>query len=419
MTVGDELRPPGNGFRAPGTGLMVGGSLVAAFGAYVFQIIGGRALGAEGFAPISVLWTMFFIVATVVLVPVEQHVTREAASGRRVLTWHGLLPALLAITFATVVGLAFVVFTLDRAFVGDETFLLITTVLFISYGVYEVGKGLLAGHRKFGLVGWSMIGESVGRLLLAVAFLAVSTGATSLGWAMALGSFTVLGSRFWRFDHQAESGSLAVAGRFLGVYVLASAASQTLLAGAPLAVLALGGSAEMISVAFVTFTLYRAPLTLTYLLQGRLLPYLVRMTETGDRTESDRLVTWLLWAGAGLCLAGALTGYLVGPDVVQLLLGGEFRPSSDVAALVAGGVVAAVTVQVVGQFLVAQGRTLALTVVWSLGLASAILLLLALSDLEPLTRTALAFAVGEVVALTAMWRVARFRTVQEEAPHVR
>ena len=79
---------------------------------------------------------------------------------------------------------------------------------------------------------------------------------------------------------------------------------------------------------------------------------------------------------------------------------------------------AAVTVQVVGQFLVAQGRTLALTVVWSLGLASAILLL-ALSDLEPLTRTALAFAVGEVVALTAIWRVARFRTVQEEAPHVR
>ena len=282
-----------------------------------------------------------------------------------------------------------------------------------------MGKGLLAGHRKFGLVGWSMIGESVGRLLLAVAFLAVSTGATSLGWAMALGSFTVLGSRFWRFDHQAESGSLAVATRFLGVYVLASAASQTLLAGAPLAVLALGGSAEMISVAFVTFTLYRAPLTLTYLLQGRLLPYLVRMTETGDRTESDRLVTWLLWAGAGLCLAGALTGYLVGPDVVQLLLGGEFRPSSDVAALVAGGVVAAVTVQVVGQFLVAQGRTLALTVVWSLGLASAILLLLALSDLEHLTRNALAFAVGEVVALTAMWRVARFRTVQEEAPHVR
>lgn len=397
---------------------MVGGSLIAAFGAYLFQIIGGRALGAEGFAPISVLWTMFFIVATVVLVPVEQHVTREAASGRKVLTWHGLVPALVAITFATAVGVVFVALTLERAFLGDETFLLITTVLFLTYGLYEVGKGLLAGHREFGLVGWALIGESVGRVVLALAFLAIAVGATSLGWAMALGSLTILGTRFWRFDHEAESGSLAGASRFLGVYVLASAASQTLLAGAPLAVLALGGTPEMISIAFVTFTLYRAPLTLTYLLQGRLLPYLVRMSETGDRSEADRLVTRLIWAGAGLCLAGALVGYLVGPDVVELLLGGEFRPSNEVAALVAGGVVAAVTTQVVGQFLVAQGRTLALTVVWSLGLVAA-LVVLALSDLEPLTRTALAFAVGEVVALTAVWRVARSATVQEEAPHVR
>ena len=397
---------------------MVGGSLIAAFGAYLFQIIGGRALGAEGFAPISVLWTMFFIVATVVLVPVEQHVTREAASGRKVLTWHGLVPALVAITFATAVGVVFVALTLDRAFLGDQTFLLITTVVFLTYGLYEVGKGLLAGHREFGLVGWALIGESVGRVVLALAFLAIAVGATSLGWAMALGSLTILGTHFWRFDHEAESGSLAGASRFLGVYVLASAASQTLLAGAPLAVLALGGTPEMISIAFVTFTLYRAPLTLTYLLQGRLLPYLVRMSETGDRSEADRLVTRLIWAGAGLCLTGALVGYLVGPDVVELLLGGEFRPSNEVAALVAGGVVAAVTTQVVGQFLVAQGRTLALTVVWSLGLVAA-LVVLALSDLEPLTRTALAFAVGEVVALTAVWRVARSATVQEEAPHVR
>jgi O-antigen/teichoic acid export membrane protein len=418
MTVGDEIRPPGGGFRAPGTGLMVGGSLMAAVGAYVFQVVGGRSLGAEGFAPISVLWTMFFIVATVVLVPVEQHVTREAASGRRVLNWHGLFPAILAIVFATLVGLVFVYFTLERAFLGDETFLPITTVLFLGYGLYEVGKGLLAGHRRFALVGWAMIGESVGRLALAIVFLAIVASATSLGWAMALGALTVLATRFWRFDHEAESSTLAGAGRFIGVYVLASAASQTLLAGAPLAVLALGGTPEMVSVAFVTFTLYRAPLTLTYLLQGRILPYLVRMAETGDRTEADRLITRLMWAGTGLCLAGALTGYLVGPDVVELLLGGEFRPSSEVAALVAGGVVAAVTTQVVGQFLVAQGRTLALTVVWSVGLAAAIVTLV-LSDLEPLTRTALAFAIGEVVALTAMWRVARSATVQEEAPHVR
>lgn len=415
MTVGDEIRPPGSGFRSPGTGLMVLGGLLASLGAYLFQIIGGRALGAAGFAPVSVLWTMFFILATVVLVPVEQHITREASSGRKVLTLQGLLPSLVAVMLAAIAGVLFVAFTLDGVFLGDQTFLLVTGVLFISYGLYEVGRGLLAGHREFGLVGWAMIGESVGRLTLAVAFLAIAQAAVSLGWAMALGAFTVLVTRFWRFDHEAPSGSMSGASKFLGVYVVGSAASQTLLAGAPLAVLALGGGPELISIAFVTFTLYRAPLTLTYLLQGRLLPYLVRMAETGDRTEANRLISRLMTLGAGLCLSGALTGYLVGADVVQLLLGAEFRPTPEVAALVAGGVVAAVTTQVVGQFLVAQGRTAALSLVWALGLAAA-LVVLAVSPLEPLTRVALAFALGEAVALTAMWRVSRSVPVQEESP---
>jgi O-antigen/teichoic acid export membrane protein len=398
--------------------LMVLGSLVSAIGAYLFQIVGGRALGTEGFAPVSLLWTMFFIVATVVLVPVEQHITREAASGRKVLTWRGLLPSAIAALLAALIGVLFVFFTLDDAFLGDPVFILIAAVLFVAYGTYQVGRGMLSGHRQFGLVGWAMIGESMGRLVMAIVFLRIAAEATSLGWAMALGAVAVVATRFWRFDHEAPSGTISGASKFLGVYVVGSAASQLLLAGAPLAVFALGGGPEMISIAFVTFTLFRAPLTLTYLLQGRLLPYLVRMAELGERSEANRLISKLMWVGSGLCLAGALTGYLVGPDVVQLLLGAEFRPTAQVAALVAGGVVAAVTTQVVGQFLVAQGRTAALSIVWFLGLAAAVLVLV-FSSMEPLSRTALAFAIGEVVALTAMWRVARSSPVQEEAPHGR
>ncbi|MDP9495999.1 MAG: hypothetical protein M3P87_12270 [Actinomycetota bacterium] len=405
----------GAGFRAPGTGLMVFGGLLSALCAYLFQVLGGRVLGAESFAPISVLWTMFFIVGTVVLVPVEQHVTREAASGRKVLTFHGMLPSLVAILLAAFVGIAFVLVTLERAFLGDEAFLLVTFALFVFYGLYELARGLLAGHRQFGLVGWALIGESVGRLVLASAFLAVASSPVSLGWAMALGALTVVGTRFWRFDHEAPSGSIAGSSKFLGVYVIGSAASQTLLAGAPLAVLVLGGPPELISVAFVTFTLFRAPLTLIYLLQGRVLPHLVRLAENHDRTEADRLISRLVALGAALCLAGALTGYGVGADVVQLLLGAEFRPSPEMAALVAGGVVAAVVSQIVGQFLVAGGRTAALALVWSLGLAASVAVLV-VSSLDPLTRVALGFAIGELIAFVAMWRVSRSSPVQGVSP---
>jgi O-antigen/teichoic acid export membrane protein len=393
------------GFRVPGTGLMLIGGLVSAVGAYLFQILGGRVLGAAGFAPISILWTLVFILGTVILVPVEQHATREAASGRRVLTPTGLLPSAVAVVLAGLVGAGFVVATLHRAFEGDQRFILAAIVLFVVYGVYSVGRGLLAGHRRFGLVGWALIGESVGRLALAGVFLALSPVAVGLGWAMALGALTVIGTRFWRHDHEARSGSMSGASKFLGVYVIGSAASQILLAGAPLAVLALGGGPELISITFVTFTLYRAPLTLIYLLQGRVLPYLVGLAEHGDRSTLDRLLWTIFRIGLVLCLAGALTGYLVGPDAVHLLLGAEFRPTAVVASLVAAGVVAAVITQLVGQVLVAEGRTMTLALVWSFGLAAA-LLLLAVARLEPVTTVALAFAAGELAAMLLMSRLA-------------
>ncbi len=43
------------------------------------------------------------------------------------------------------------------------------------------------------------------------------------------------------------------------------------------AVAALGGDEHLRSIMFVTFTLYRAPLTLIYNLQGRVLSLLVRL----------------------------------------------------------------------------------------------------------------------------------------------
>ena len=73
------------GFRAPGTTFMVAGGLIGAVGAYIFQAYGGRQLGTEAFAPVAQLWTVFFIIATVLLVPVEQYITREVAGGRKVI----------------------------------------------------------------------------------------------------------------------------------------------------------------------------------------------------------------------------------------------------------------------------------------------------------------------------------------------
>jgi O-antigen/teichoic acid export membrane protein len=391
---------PDRGFRAPGTGHMVAGSLIGAIGSYLFQLVGGRALGTEAFAPISVLWTVFFILATVVLVPLEQYITREASLGKRVLRVN-LTPIVSVTAGAAVVGGAFALVTRDSLFDGDTVFAVQLALLIAGYAMLLVGKGVLAGHRQFKNIGWILFWESMVRLAAGILFLSIVVNARVLGWAMVIAPLAALGTRFWRFDvpvveHQ-EPGT---ARSFLGAYIAGSAASQLMLAGAPLGVAALGGGPSLISITFFTFTLYRGPLTLIYALQGRILPYLVRLTEEGS-AGLRRISLGVIVGGGGLTLAGGLVGHLVGPEVVALLLGAEFEPDRLVAAMAAAGVVAASTAQVAGQVLVAAGGTRKLATVWGAGLAVAVTVMI-LVPLAPDRAVSLGFLIGELTSALAV-----------------
>ncbi|MGH8916578.1 MAG: hypothetical protein ACRDZM_18945, partial [Acidimicrobiia bacterium] len=254
------------GFRAPGTTFMVAGGLIGAVGAYIFQAYGGNELGTVAFAPIAQLWTVFFIIATVLLVPVEQYVTREVASGRKAIP-HDLVPAMSVAGLGALIGGGFVLVTLDDLFAGSWEYVLQIVLLMIGYGLLFVGKGVLAGRRRFADVGWVLIIETVVRLVAGIVAIQLFASAESLGWAMVLGGFAVLGMGWWRHDQGDPRAPAAPASRFLGGYVGGTASSQILLGAAPIAVAFLGGSEELQSVVFATFTLYRAPLTLIFALQ--------------------------------------------------------------------------------------------------------------------------------------------------------
>jgi O-antigen/teichoic acid export membrane protein len=101
--------------------------------------------------------------------------------------------------------------------------------------------------------------------------------------------------------------------------------------------------------------------------------------------------------GGALTVLGGLVGWLVGPQVVALLFGADYRPGQMVAALVAAGVMAASTTQVAGQALVASGATGTLAGAWVGGLVAALAVLFVASD-GPDTIVAIAFFVGELTA---------------------
>lgn len=190
-------------------------------------------------------------------------------------------------------------------------------------------------------------------------------------------------------------------------YIGASAASQLLIAGAPLAVAALGAGPATISIVFVTFTLFRAPVTIVYLVQGRLLNLLVRIELAGEMARIGRIRRSILLGGLAAVAFAGLTGWLLGPSVVTLLYGAPFRPEPLVAALAATGVAGAAVSQLLGQLLVAAGSTSVLARRWAVGLGVATLVLIAgavIGTSSPAVTVAAAFAAGELSAAAAMAR---------------
>ncbi|HSL26903.1 MAG TPA: hypothetical protein VLA54_11520, partial [Acidimicrobiia bacterium] len=243
------------GLRAPGTARMIAGSLAGAVLAYLFQVLGGRRLGTTAFAPVALLWTVFFIVATVVLIPLEQFVTREVSRGRRILADDGKVLAVVIAATALALG-GFVALTNDHLFAGEPAFVLQAAALTVLFGGMQIGKGILAGHRRFAEYGVVLALEGLFRLGAAVVFLGVSTSAIALGWAMVAAPLCILLVRPWRIDRETMAGVEPTRARgFLASYVLGSSASQLLLGGAPLGVGALGGGEALRSIIFVTFTL--------------------------------------------------------------------------------------------------------------------------------------------------------------------
>lgn len=380
-----------------GTWMMVGGTAVNALSAYVFQVVGGRALGPSEFAPVTMLWTVLFLGYTIVLLPVEQLVTRHLVlAGRLETNTRRVVVAVIATLVAAVTGFAYV--TRGRLFAGSEGYAVVAAAVFAGYGLYAVGRGLLAGRSRFFAYGIVVAAEGAVRAGAAVAAVLAFRTPLALGWALAAPPLVVLAVAPWRktvarTEPAAATGSAVT---FVGWYLVAGAASQVLLAVGPLAVGALGATAAAVSVFFVTFTLFRGPVSSSYHLLARML---VPLTERADDIAtlhmwSRRIATWGIAAAAVALGVGAW----VGPPIIEVLYGSDFRPTPIVAALAVSGSVAALAALAANQFVVARGDTRLLFVAWTIALmVGAVVALLPWAGIP--VRVGAGYAVGEVAAL--------------------
>jgi O-antigen/teichoic acid export membrane protein len=392
--------------RLSGTAAIILATALSAFAVYGYEVIAGRTLGADGFAPIGVLWTIGFLTFTILQIPVEQMITRRLVlfDGDAAALWPSRFVILGSYAAAFVASVGFIALTLDRFFDGAWGFALAGAVLAFNRSVLASGRGLLAGRRRFHGYAGAIAAEATALVVLAA--LAAIVVPTPLGFAFALAfaPLAVLAARPFtgpRGDAvPAEAKSDSGAG-FLGWFFVATASSQLILAGGPIVVGLIGGSAAAISVYFITFTLFRGPMTSSYNLLARVLPDFTELAQRGDDRRLSRWATFLGGLGAALAIVFAISGAILGPAVVGFLYGAEFEPTRLIAALGAAGVGAGLAGLFITQIFVARGATSTLAAIW-VGAVVLAALAIALVPGSAIVRVAWAFFIGETAALVGL-----------------
>ena len=316
-------RSYGSGARILSIGIASTGLLTFAY----FSIASHVLSGAEA-KRIDLLWSVMFVIISVIYRPIEQLLSRTIADRRaRGHAQHTLrVPMLIQASFALLflaLALGLKEQLLD-VFDHNESLYWILVVGTLAYAASYFARGWLAGHERFGLFGGLVLMESFSRLCFA---LAVAVGIASGETAVALGiaaaplvSLVVVPAAFARRTPipvargapiTVDEADAALAGPgtegvqetaahedltlrrggLFAVWVSAIMLSeQTLLNAAVLTVDATAKDVALAGIVFNVLLIARAPLQLFQAIQTSLLPHLTGLEATAGHEAFSRAI---------------------------------------------------------------------------------------------------------------------------------
>lgn len=391
---------------------------------YGFHVLAARALGAEAYGQIAVLWAALFLTVIVLFRPLEQTTSRETANrlargeeAATVVRAVSRLAAglLLALGLGLALGWSFVT---DRLFLGNDAMTAMLLAGIVFYGGAYVARGLLAGTRWFPGYGLGLVADSVVRLIVAaplVVFASQDLAAAAIA-AAGLGGLVVplvVGRRRLRRALGGSDHSSFRLGSALGFAMpagIVAGADQVLVNGGPLLVMLGGGSgaSKAAGVVFAATMLVRVPVYLFQGLAASLLPNLTRLQAVDGGIRFRRAVrqtVGLLLAGGVLIVTGAA---IAGPEGMRILYGDDYTAGRLELVLLGAGVAFYLGAATFSQALLALGAAGRAALAWS---SSAVLFVgvYALVPGEPLFRIGVAFlaatAAGLVATSAALLRV--------------
>lgn len=354
----ERTRSYGSGARLLSIGIAATGLLT-----FAFFSIASHVLGEEAAQRVDVLWSVMFVVISVIYRPVEQLLSRTIAERRA----HGHVEHPLRVPIAIQAGfaLAFLVVALalhdelvNQVFDGYSALYDVLVVGTLAYAGSYFARGWLAGHEYFGLFGALVLMESTSRICFALAValgLASGQTAVALGIAVApLISLVVVPAAFARGARERNSArgapitvdeadaalagpgtegvqevaaheeiSLSQGGRFAMWVSGIMLSEQTLLNAAVLTVDALSPDRALAGIVFNVMLIARAPLQLFQAIQTSLLPHLTGLEAKEGHTAFARAIRVTVLAIAAFAAAVALGLLAIGPFVMSHVLFGQ------------------------------------------------------------------------------------------------
>jgi O-antigen/teichoic acid export membrane protein len=363
---------------------------------FAYFSLASYSLPEDEYGRITLLWSAMFITVSVLYRPVEQLLSRTIAdhdargvTGTEHLRIAATIQLALAVVFA-IVALALRGPIEDDLFGGSSTLYWILFVGVLAYAASYFARGYLAGHHLFPLYGGLVLMEASSRCLFALAVaigIAEGQSAVALGMAAApIVSLAVVPPALARriaprSDVEREPTepqfTLAKGTGFAAAVLIVMLCEQTFLNAGPLLVKATAdtGGAALAGFTFNVLLIARAPLQLFQAVQTSILPHLTRARAGGERDKFSRSVNVTLTAIAGFAGIVALVMLAAGPQVMDLLFGGDFGYERAGLVLVAIGMGLYLSAATLNQALLAHARAAQSAACWITAAAAFVLFL--------------------------------------------
>ncbi|HME04747.1 MAG TPA: hypothetical protein VKG38_17120 [Solirubrobacteraceae bacterium] len=458
-----RARSYGSGARILSIGIACTGLFTLAYFSISSHVLSGASASR-----IALLWSVMFVVISVIYRPIEQLLSRTIAERRaKGHAEHALrVPILIQASFALAFLLAALALQeeiVDNLFDHYQALYDVLIVGTLAYAASYFARGWLAGHEYFALYGGLVLMESVSRLCFA---LAVVVGITSGQTAVAVGiaaaplvSLVVVPTAFARRGEErrlaqgepppagatimgreadmalagpitADEADAALAGPgaegvqeavaheelslrrgsgFAGWVSGIMLSEQTLLNAAVLTVALTSPNKVLAGIVFDVLLIARAPLQLFQAIQTSLLPHLTGLEATAGHEAFARAIRTTVLAIAAFAAVVAVGLLAIGPFVMGHLFGQSYQYGRVGLAVVGVGMGLHLASGALNQAALARDRARAAAGCWGLAAAAFLIWMFTPTVSEQLLRTEIGYA-GATALLALMLAMLYRRT---------